>query len=320
VLQTTSAYGTTVNLVVAVLLLSVILFFIYTIVFSANQLFGILPIDLLPRNHPWFKRLSSAVFALGTVGLVGFGLSLGLLVLLFFLSDNVTPVDALQLGLAGALLYVLYIAVGRPVQLRWQCSLRRPSESEAARLQSALEASGFDLGRVRVIELPDAENEDGADYTPMTAGYGPFRRLYVPEPLFEAYADEPLHALCATSVATWFRRYRTLITVSWLTLAPPVIAALSPDVFRTGGIAVLCTLTLAGSVWGGWQLLYRHDRQVADHLGPAYLVDGWETARTRRTHSPGIRYRIFRGIICMVPPDQRRLVRLRHRRTQAPSP
>ena len=219
-LQTTSVYGTTVNLVVAVLLLSVILFFIYTIVFSANRLFDILPVDLLPRNHPWFKRLGSAMFAQGTVSLVGFGLSLGLLVLLFLLSDNVTPVDALQLGLAGALLYVLYSAVGRPVQLRRQCSLRRPSESEAARLQSALEASGFDLDRVRVIELPEAENEDKTNHTPTTAGFGPFRRLYVPEPLFETYADEPLHALCATSVATWFRRYRTLITASWLTLAP----------------------------------------------------------------------------------------------------
>jgi hypothetical protein len=39
-------------------------------------------------------------------------------------------------------------------------------------------------------------------------------------------------------------------------------------------ITVLGTLTLAGSVWGGWQLLYRHDRQIADHLGLAYLVDG----------------------------------------------
>ena len=319
-LQTTSAYGTIVNLVVAVLLLSVTLFFIYAIVFSASRLFDVLPVDLLPRNHPWFKRLGSAMFALGTVSLAGFGLSLSLLVLLFLLSDSVTPVDALQLGLGGALLYVLYSVVGRPLQLRWQCSLRPPSESEAARLQSALDASGCDLDRVRVIEFPDAQNEDKANYTPTTAGFGPFRRLYVPEPLFEAYTDEPLHALLATSVATWFRRYRTLITASWLTLAPPVIAALSPDVLRTGAIAVLCTLTLAGSVWGGWQLLYRHDRQVADHLGPAYLVDGWETARIRRTRSTDIRYRVFRGIICMVPPDQRRLVRLRHRSTQAPSP
>jgi hypothetical protein len=320
VLQTPSAYGTTFNLVVAVLLLSATLFFIYTIVFSANRLFGVLPVDLLPRNHPWFKRLGSVMFALGTVGLVGFGLSLSLLVLLFLLSDSVTPVDALQIGLFGVLLYILYSVVGRPVQLRWKCSLRQPSEAEAARLQRALDASGCDLDRVRVIELPDAEHEDKANHTPTTAGFGPFRRLYVPEPLFEAYADGPLHALCATSVATWFRRYRTLITASWLTLAPPVIAALSPDVLRTGGIAVLCTLTLAGSVWGGWQLLYRHDRQVADYLGPAYLVDGWEMAQARRTRSTGIRYRIFRGIICMVPPDQRRLVRLRHRRTRASSP
>lgn len=117
--------------------------FIYSIIFSANRLFGLMPVHLLPRTRPWFKRLGSAVFALGIVGLIGFNLSLSLLVLLFLFSDSVTPVDALQLGPGGALLYFLCSVVGGPVQLRWQCLLRQPFGSEAARLQTGWMRAGL---------------------------------------------------------------------------------------------------------------------------------------------------------------------------------
>lgn len=179
--------------------------------------------------------------------------------------------------------------------------VREQTVAESALVEAALATTGFDPDRVTVLVEPQPVSHPD---DPFAYGFGRFKRVFVPEAVFETYDDETLE--------TW------LVRVTAPSVARPVRAAGIGGL--AGGVAAVAVLAdaspglaalAAAGLLVGWivlarrcrSLVYSADDRVAEERGADRLRellsrhhDGGATNVLRRTFGaiPSVHMRIER--------------------------
>lgn len=206
----------------------------------------------------------------------------------------VLPIGGAALGVLSGPALGLVFGLTTPVRSR--------TAAESAVVEAALATTGFDPDRVVVLVEPEAVSHPD---DPFAYGFGRFKRVFVPEAVFETYDDESLEtALVRFTVPSAARLVRW---AGWGAIAGGVVAAAvladaSPGLAALAGAGLLV----------GWialarrcrRLVYSADDRVAEELG----ADRLRALMTR--HADDGTTGVLRRTLAATPPIDVRLERL----------
>lgn len=212
------------------------------------------------RTGDWPDRNQFRAFAIGMgVASAVFGL---VFLIVGQMLEMASVVVLLGIVVGGALLPQL--------RLR-QYQTRPPTESERARIEPALEKTGFDQDRVTIV----LGGPGNLLWRPWVLGFGRFGYLFVPEEVFETYEEDTLEAmLVRLTISGHGGRYRTLCWGGWLAVLVGILTFVRglTDPLIVGGLLFALLVPLAFVAYG-YRLVYRGDELAARITGTEAQLD-----------------------------------------------